>query len=423
MRILQVHNRYRSAFPSGENRVVDLESRYLQIHGHQVEQFQRSSDTIETWSAWKKALLAGRLVWSRDSHRALLGVLRTNRPDVVHIHNIYPLLSSSVLYACADEGVPAVVTLHNYRPVCPSGSLFRDGALCLDCVGRLPGPAVRHGCYRDSRLATIPVALAGEVHRQAWRTLLSAYICISHFQHQMLAPARFAEDRIFVKHNLVPFVEPPTPRPWPGDTVVFAGRLDEGKGIPLLMEAWDLYSSASGTQPLRLVIAGTGPLADTVETWSRDRTDVEVVGLLTPEACHRLMATARAAVLPFRAQEPFGLVTVEAMAAGVAVIAPDHGAFPELVADRKEGRLFAPGDARSLAQTFKDAECAPDRYRGYGINGRRAYESRFDPHDNVKQLVSIYEYAISNPVGIDRGQRASVAVPTARRGAAELPLA
>jgi glycosyltransferase involved in cell wall biosynthesis len=398
MRVLQVHNRYRSAIPSGENRVVDLESRWLRLHGHQVERFERSSDAIDTWPAPRKALLPGQVLWSTDSYRALRRILRGNRPDVVHVHNVYPLLSPSVLYACAREGVPVVATLHNYRPVCTSGNLFRDGAPCYDCVGRLPTPALRHGCYRDSRLATVPWALASEIHGHAWRTLVSAYICISHFQRQTLAPARFAGERLFVKHNLVPFVESPAPRSSVGDTIVFTGRLDEAKGIPLLMDAWELYVSAAKTRPLRLVIAGTGPLADVVEKWARTRNDVEAAGLLSAAGCRQLMTNARAAVAPAQWLEPFGLVVVEAMAAGVAVIGPAHAALPELLVDRQEGRLFEPGNPRSLAELFHDAERSPDCYARYGCNARRAYETRFDPDDNVEQLVSIYKYAIENPV-------------------------
>jgi glycosyltransferase involved in cell wall biosynthesis len=404
MRVLQVHNRYRSSLPSGENRVVDLERRCLVSAGHEVELFERSSDEIENWSVAKRALVAGRVLWSQDAYRALVQALRYHRPDVVHVHNVYPLLSSSVLYACARERVPVVATLHNYRLVCAPGSLFRDGAICSDCVGHLPAPAVRHGCYRDSKLATIPVAAAGQVHRHAWRTLVSAYVCISRSQRDLLAAFDLPADRVLVKYNLVPFVEEPPPRSGAGDTVVFVGRLDEAKGIPLLMQAWDLYSSEARNPALRLAIAGAGPLGETVSAWARGRSDVEVLGLLSPEACRALLTSARAAIAPSQWLEPFGLIVVEAMASGVGLIAPNHGAFPELLVDGQEGRLFEPGNARSLAALLQDAERSPDRYTWYGRNARRAYESRFDPDDNVRQLQSVYEFAIANPAWRDERQ-------------------
>ena len=398
MRILQVHNRYRSSSPSGENRVVDLEAGALRSHGHEVEQFERSSDEIETWSAPRRALVGSRVLWSNESYRSLVRVLDDVRPDVVHLHNVFPLLSPSVLYACARQHVPVVATLHNYRLACAPGTLFREGRICHDCVGRLPVPAIRHGCYRGSALATIPLAVAGQAHRRAWRTLVSAYVCLSRSQRDILASIDLPDDRVFVKSNLIPFIEPPSSQPRDGNTIVFTGRLDEVKGIPLLIQAWDRYAAATRNPALRLVIAGSGPLKDSVAAWARDRADIDVVGLLSPEDCRRLRGTARAAVVPSQWEEPFGLVVVEAMAAGVALIAPAHGSFPELLVDGAEGTLFEPGSVAGLADIFTNVERFPDRYECYGRNARRAYEARFDPDANVDQLVSIYEFAVTNPV-------------------------
>jgi glycosyltransferase involved in cell wall biosynthesis len=396
MRILQVHNRYRSSAPSGENRVVDLEAAHLVRRGHVVERFEAHSDDIATWPAVKRALLPGRVVWSKESYRDLRRVLRDQRPDVVHVHNVIPLLSCSVLYACAREQVPVVATFHNYRLVCPAGGLFRDGHVCHDCVGRLPVPAIRHGCYRDSALATIPMVVSAEAHSGSWRHLVSAFVCISKSQRDLLAPFQFPEDRVFVKHNLVPLAEAVVPPAGAGDTVLYAGRLDHAKGAPLLMEAWDRYTAASGTGSLRLVVAGAGRLEGSVAAWAHDRRDIEVLGLVRPDECRALMAAARAVVVPSQWEEPFGLVVVEAMAAGSAVIAPAHGSFPELIVDGQEGRLFHPGRAESLAQAFGEVENYPERFRCYGQNARRGYEARFDPDANIDQLVSIYEFAVHN---------------------------
>ena len=129
MRILLVHNRYRSTAPSGENRVVDQEREALAALGHDVDLFERHSDELEQWPAWKKATLPARVVWNPASKRDLAETLRTFRPDVVHIHNTFPVLSPSVLYACRDARVPVVITLHNYKLLCASGDFYRDGAV------------------------------------------------------------------------------------------------------------------------------------------------------------------------------------------------------------------------------------------------------------------------------------------------------
>ena len=144
MRILLVHNRYRSGAPSGENRVVDQEGEALAALGHEVMRFGRSSDEIEQWSVAKKASLPARTIWSRETGRDLKAVLREHRPEVVHVHNTFPLLSAAVLYACRDARVPVVATIHNYRLACANGTFFRRGAVCHDCArwpARPGGPA------------------------------------------------------------------------------------------------------------------------------------------------------------------------------------------------------------------------------------------------------------------------------------------
>ena len=399
MKVLVVHNRYRSASPSGEDRVVDQETAALAAAGHVVERFERFSDDIASWSAARKALLPARVVWSDEARRSLRRVLRGLRPDVVHVHNTFPLLSPAVLYACRSERVPVVVTLHNYSLVCANGVLFRDGATCHDCVGRLPLPGVRHGCYRSSVAATVPLATSLAAHRRAWRTMVSAYIFISAAQRDILATDGFPADRLFVKHN---FVEPRSARDADADAedvVVYAGRLTPAKGIRLLMEAWDRHLRTMPDGPLRLVVAGAGPLQDEVAAWATSRSSVEWRGLLDPVACAALMARSRACVVPSQWEEPFGLVVAESMAAGVPSIAPAHGAFPELITDGVDGVLFPPGDTAALAAVFDDMASRPDRYGALGAAARTTFAARFSVDANVEELLGIYRFAISNAVG------------------------
>ena len=142
MKIVLVHNRYRSAAPSGENRVVDQEGQALRDRGHEVIPFERHSDDIEQWPAARRAAVPARVIWSREAHRALTATLREHNPDVVHVHNTFPLLSAAILYACRDMSVPVVTTIHNYKLACASGDFFRQGAACHDCDHGLPWPAL-----------------------------------------------------------------------------------------------------------------------------------------------------------------------------------------------------------------------------------------------------------------------------------------
>ncbi len=204
MKILIVHNRYRPAAPSGENVVVDQESAALKSRGHGVVLFQRHSEEIATWSAVRRATMPARVLWSEETRRAIAKTLIDVAPDVVHVHNTFPLVTPAVLYACRDASVPVVATIHNYKMACASGEFFRDGRVCHDCLGRSRLPAVAHGCYRGSPAATTPVVLGSWLHSNAWRTLVSAYMFISAAQRELLAPLGLPADRSFVKHNFVP---------------------------------------------------------------------------------------------------------------------------------------------------------------------------------------------------------------------------
>lgn len=395
MRVLQVHNRYRSATPSGENRVVDQEREALAGAGHEVLRFGRDSDEIEHWSPAKKAALPAKVVWSGEARRALVTALRRNRPDVAHVHNTFPLLSASVLYACRDAGVPVVATLHNYRLVCASGELFRQGTTCHDCMHGLPVLGAVHGCYRGSRAATAPLVVANVAHRKAWRSMVSAYVFISAAQRDLHAGLRLPPDRVFVRHNMIPRRDVPmVPR---DPIVVYAGRLDEVKGMRLLMAAWDRYRAMSPDPGLRLVIAGSGSLEREVAAWASARPSVEMTGQIAATEVARLRSRARAVLVPSAWEEPFGLVVVESMAAGSPPIAAGHGSLVELITPGVDGVLFPPGDPAALARAVADVEAEPGRYETYGKQARETYEQRFNPEHSLKHLLEIYGFAIAHP--------------------------
>jgi glycosyltransferase involved in cell wall biosynthesis len=396
MRILVVHNRYRSDAPSGENRVADQEGEALAALGHEVMRFGGSSDEIEQWSVAKKASLPARIVWNREAYRDLSAVLREHRPEVVHVHNTFPLLSDAVLHACRDVRVPVVATIHNYKLVCANGMFFRRGTVCHDCTHGLPVRAVMHGCYRESHAATVPVALAKSLHKPAWKSLVSAYVFVSQSARDLHRGLGLASDRVFVRYNLIPrHNRPQTART---GTVVYAGRLSEAKGVRLLMAGWDRYRSTSVEPGLRLVIVGGGPLQDEVAAWASARPSVEMTGTVSGDRCAEVISHARAVLLPSAWEETFGLVAVEAMALGVPPVAAGHGSFTELITPGVDGVLFSPGDPAALALAITDVEQNPEQYDVYGDQARKTYEHRFDPRRSMEELLEIYRFAIAHPV-------------------------
>jgi glycosyltransferase involved in cell wall biosynthesis len=399
VRILLAHNRYRSEFPSGEDRVVDTEGAALRAAGHAVMHFERRSDDIAGWPPLRQAVLPLSVVWSRSARKDLKAAIRRDRPDVIHVHNTFPLLTASILAAGAEERVPIVVTIHNYKLLCASGDFFRGGTVCHDCAGRIGFPGIRHGCYRGSRLTTVPVVAGTAFNRKSWRTRPSAYIFISDSQRRALAPMNLPTSRSFVKWNLVPRT-PPIANKDEG-RVSYLGRLDEAKGLSVLMAGWDRYR-ARGTKPqLRLSIAGNGPLMPTLQGWAAGRGDIELLGVLDREGCRDLVSRSRAVVVPSAWEETFGLVVVEAMASGVPVIAAGHGSLPELISDGDNGKLFRPGDPRDLAAVLGEVAVHLEHWHQLGARARRTYEDRWDPDANLAELIDIYRFAINNPVWLD----------------------
>ncbi|MFI9729683.1 glycosyltransferase [Streptomyces sp. NPDC052092] len=412
MHVMVVHNRYASAQPSGENKVVDQEVALLREAGHRVGVFERRSDDIAARSLPAKAAIPLLVPWNPAVRARLAERLRAERPDVVHLHNVFPLLSPAVLAACADAGVPAVATLHNYTQVCPPGTLHRDGSPCTACVGRAPLPAVRHGCYRGSSLATVPLAVSLSVNRRRWWSGVERFFCISAAQREVLVDAGMPAGRLVVKHNFVP--ETDVRRTGPGEHLLYLGRLAEVKGVRLLMTAWDELTAAGGVG-VPLVIAGTGPLEAEVAAWAAGRDDVRYVGLYDRVRCRRAVAEAVAVVAPSTWQEAFGLVVVEAMAAGVPAVASGHGAFTELVEDGATGLLHRPGDAASLAAALRRVTAEGGRNQEMGRTARLRYERGFSPEVGLERLVEGYRAAIAGHGGADGPSRGETQTDS-RRG-------
>ncbi|MEO3977918.1 glycosyltransferase [Streptomyces sp. CAU 1734] len=393
MHVLVVHNRYSSAQPSGENMVVDQEVELLRAAGHRVGLFERRSDDIAARSLPGKVAVPLLVPWNPSVRKELAALLRTERPDVVHVHNVFPLLSPAVLAGCADAGVPVVATLHNYTQVCPPGTLHRDGRECTECVGSPASlPAIRHGCYRGSRPATVPLAVSLLVNRRRWWSGVERFFCISAAQRDILVRSGMPPERLAVKHNFVP--DHGARREGDGEQLLFLGRLAEAKGVGQLMAAWDEIAAAGGVG-VPLVIAGAGPLEREVSAWAAGRDDVRYAGLYDPRECRRAIARSVAVVAPSTALETFGLVVAEAMAAGVPAVAAGHGAFTELIEDGVTGLLHRPGDIGSLADRLRLITAGRSRNREMGRAARIRYEQGFSPEVGLERLVEGYRAVIA----------------------------
>ncbi|MBO1750290.1 glycosyltransferase family 4 protein [Actinotalea sp. BY-33] len=382
MRILVVHNRYRTGQPSGEDVVVDQDLRVLADAGHDVRTYQRESDDIATWGLAARGVLPARVLWSPGDAAAVRRSIEDSRPDVMHVHNTFPVISPSVLGAARRRGVPVVATLHNYRLFCASGTLLREGRPCTRCIDRSPLPGLVHGCYRGSRLATAPVTASVALHGalRTWTHGVNRFVVMTEFARSMVTRAGLPEAQVVVRPHGVS--EAPQVRDGAGDGFLYVGRLSHEKGIDLLIDAWDNRLG-------RLEVIGDGDLATDLRRRVADRAlDVVFLGSLPQAEVRCRMASARALVVPSRAYETFGLSAVEAMAAGVPVVVAGHGALAELAERTGAGVTHLPNDVEDLRRALGRMD--PETAVALGRRARAAYLAHYSMAGAVGALEAIY---------------------------------
>lgn len=394
MKILLVHNFYRSSSPSGEDAVFRSEFELLKKNGIEVITYEKHNDDVVTGLDKLKAALT--TAWSRKTYEELKHLIAKEKPDLAHFHNIWYLISPSAYYACKDAGVPVIQTLHNFRMFCANGLLLRDGQVCEKCVGTLPWKGVRYGCYGSSRLYSIPIALSESIHSIAgtWKNKIDAFIALTEFGKKKFVECGLPENRIFVKPNFLS--DPPEPSFSDKDYVIFLGRLSHEKGISILIDAArKLKDSAI---PLRVRIVGDGSarkeLEDKVE--SEKINGVEFTGRKNFDECMVLLKGARFMVMPAICYENFPMAIREAFACGKPVITSRLGAMAELVQDSKTGLLFEPGNPEDLVAKMKWMLENEDSCIEMGKNARKEFEEKYTGEKNFEILTNIYKKVMSN---------------------------
>ncbi len=393
MKILQVHNYYQ--FPGGEDNVFQNEKNLLLSKGHEVIEFTRHNKEIKNYNLLEKAKFAINSIYNFETKKMFNKFLNFTKPDVVHFHNIFPLISPSVYYACREAGVPVIQSLHNPRLLCPSATLYRNGQTCEKCLGKtLPWPSLRYACYRKSYIQTAVVTAMLIFHRllKTWQKQVDTYIVFTEFYRRKFIEGGLPSNKIIIKPHFI--------HPDPGLTskkkrnyALYIGRLDPEKGVFTLLQAW---------QKLKIVplkIRGDGRLLTEIQYFLKKNhlESVEIVGRLSNDELIVLIKGARFLIWPSEGYyETFGLVAIEAFACGVPVIASRLGVIAEIVENGRTGLYFKPGDPDDLATKIQWAIEHPDEMREMGINARREYEAKYTAERNYKLLMEIYKKALKH---------------------------
>ena len=389
MIVLSVHNSYQQA--GGEDEVFRQEADLLEQHGHQVVRCQAHNNEVKGKGPIE---LLTKTIYNSEGYQRVRSIIRETRPAVMHVHNTFPLFSPAVYYAAKDEAVPVVQTLHNYRLLCPSGVLFRDGHVCESCLGKLSlAPGIAHACYRDSRPATAAAAAMLLLHRslKTYKKLVGAYIALSEFARSKFIEAGLPTEKIFLKPNFV------HPDPGVGDGTggfcLFVGRLSREKGILPLLDAWTCSSP-----PLDLEIVGDGDLAPEVARAAQQQPRVRWHGRLQKSQVYERLKKASALILPSIWYESFPMTIVEAFAAGVPVIASNLGSMAGLIQHQRNGLHFSPGDSADLARQVAWFHENRDAARQMRKEARRDFEERYTGERNYVRMMEIYGHAMEDHI-------------------------
>jgi len=379
MRVLMVHAAYQQR--GGEDSVVDTEVTLLRDHGHEVQLYLRHND--EATSAGRISV-ASQALWSRRSEADVGRLVETFKPDVVHVHNTWPMVSPSVYWPAFKAGVPVVQTLHNFRLMCPQAMFLREGKICEDCLGTLPWRGVLRGCYRKSRVQTALLASTVQLHRAvgSYERAVTLFVALSAFSKSKFVQGGLDADRIVIKPN---FVEDT------GDGLLdqrtgglFVGRLSDEKGISVLLDALRL-----GQAPVTVI--GDGDWGQQ----TRQQLGGHALGFRPVAEILSRMKSAAYLVLPSLCGENFPRTIAEAYSCGLPVIASRLGAMAELVDDGKTGLLFEVGNVRDLADKLAWAEAHPQEMLRMGRAARQRYLERYTPDRNHDELMAIYRKAQS----------------------------
>lgn len=384
MKVIQVHNRYR--IRGGEDAVVEVTVDLLKRRGIEASLMDKASRDLDQGLLQKlRASVSG--IYSVTARREMAQTLRDERPDLVHVHNLYPLLSPSVLVACRQAGVPVVMTCHNYRLVCPIGVHFRNGKICERCAGGREYWCLFRNC-RDNRAESAAYALRNAITRifGLFTKNITCFISISEFLKQRLIEAGIEEERIAVVPNMIAIAESATD-PSQGAYVGLSGRASVEKGISTLLEA------AGRIPEIPVQLATFGPLAEELKKGAPQ--NAEFTGQLTADQLAAFYRNARCLVVPSVWFETFGLVAAEAMSHGLPVIASRIGGLAGLIEDGVTGFLFEPGDPEDLAQKIRRLWEDPDLCLRMGQAGRERAIREYGEETHFKRLMAAYDQALA----------------------------
>ncbi len=394
MKILAIHNFHRKGSASGDDQVFKSETALLKNHGNTVIQYTISNDTFDNKGITGKVVSTFGMLWSFKNYRAVQKLIKKEKPDIIHIHTFFPLLSPSVLYAAKRLDVPVVATLHDTRFICPCATSLRKMKLCNKCGDGHYFRMYKYGCFKNSKMQSLLVAGIFKYHRirKSFYKQIDKYICLNDNQIELLKGIGFDKTKIVKKYNFVPDteanVEAVKIEGIPKKYVVFYGRIGEEKGVRILMQIWEQIKD------IPLVVMGSGPLEKEFKLWAEKKDHVYFLGYIEHNKCLSIVKGGEFVIFPSIWYEGCSMVEIETESLGNALIATNLGFSAEAIKDGVNGYKVELGDVTGFVKYIRKLWKNPDDCQKLGENARKDYEANYLPENNYKQLMKIYEDTI-----------------------------
>lgn len=390
MKILAIHNYHRKGSASGDDQVFKSETKLLESHGNKVVRYTVCNDEFDHAGVTGKIISTFGMLWSFRNYKAVQELIKREKPDIVHIHTFFPLLSPSILYAAKRTGVKVVATLHDTRFICPCSTSLRGTELCNECGDGHYFRMCRYGCFKGSRLQSFLVAGIFKYHRirRSFYRQIDKYVCLNENQITLLKNIGLDGNKIVKKYNFVPDAEANVQaikvEGVPDRYAVFYGRIGEEKGIRILMQMWERIKD------IPLVVMGGGPLEEDFKSWADGKDNIYYLGYTQYDKCLSIVKGGEFVIFPSIWYEGCSMVEIEAESLGKCLIATDLGFSMEAIEDGGNGYKVKLGDVAGFVEIVQELWSRPEECRRLGENARNDYEAKYLPEDNYQQLMEIY---------------------------------
>jgi glycosyltransferase involved in cell wall biosynthesis len=408
MKVLQVNNFH--YYGSGTDRIYLETGKLLKSKGHEVYYFSTSDEknipseqdryfvnnfNFLNASKTEQIKSLGRFIYSKAVKKNLERLITDLKPDLAHLHIFFGRLSNSILPVLRKHNIPVIMTLHEYKLVCPVYTLLNaDGKICERCVHGNYLPCIIQKCNRHNFYYSTIAALESYIRDWffAYEKNIERFICVSRFMTEKMQSLRPAHAKKFIHINNFIDLSQYEFTLEKHDYYLYFGRISREKGIFTMLETFRSFPE------IRLIIVGEGAILDAARTFVKEHEirNVEFLGYISGKPLIEIISKAKFVIVPSEWYETFGLVAIESMAAGTPVIASSIGAIPEIIESGKTGFLFESRNPVSMSEAIKRSQCiSENEYKSMAFAARQCVENNYDTEKYYASLMNVYQQTLA----------------------------